>query len=54
MGSLVSAYVLGWLATTVYVAWLAVQSARLATRQKELQEPWQQRECAAPSCSKAA
>jgi CcmD family protein len=37
MDSLVAAYLVGWLAISSYVAWLAVQQRSLALRVEELQ-----------------
>ena len=37
MGSLVAAYLGGWLAVVAYAAWLARQNANLARRMDELE-----------------
>jgi hypothetical protein len=37
MGSLIAAYVGGWLAVAGYTAWLGIQNGRLARRLDELE-----------------
>jgi hypothetical protein len=54
MGTLFVGYLIGWAATSAYVGWLAVQNARLASRQNELRRIWEQQGRVDPSCAKAA
>lgn len=37
MGSLVAAYVLGWIAVSLYATWLGVQNWRLSRRLEQLE-----------------
>lgn len=43
MGALLVAYSLALAAASAYIAWLAVQNARLAVRQKALRRIWEER-----------
>jgi hypothetical protein len=38
MGTLLIAYLLGWAAASAYLGWLALQNARLVSRQDELKK----------------
>lgn len=42
MGSLLVAYLLGWLAVTLYATWLGIQNGRLTRRLDEVETLHQQ------------
>jgi hypothetical protein len=54
MGSLVAAYLVGWLAVAAYVGWLSLQNAQAARRLEEIETLLRARRQPGDARSKAA
>jgi CcmD family protein len=54
MGTLILAYLVGWVAVSAYIAWLAVENGRLARRLEELEALARQRDNEHPVHAKVA
>jgi CcmD family protein len=54
MGSLIAAYLVGWLAVAAYVGWLGAQNARASRRLEEIETLLRTRREPANTRSKAA